>query len=59
MYNVRYRFIDLFAGIGGFPLQALSPFKDDQMASELDKECCKVYQQNYSIEPSEGEFDKI
>jgi len=46
-----YKFIDLFAGIGGFHL-ALSSFGAKCIfASEWDKEAQKIYEYNYKIKP--------
>ncbi len=45
------KFIDLFAGIGGFH-QAMSQFGGECLfASEWDKEAAKTYFENYQIEP--------
>ncbi len=54
--NLKY--IDLFAGIGGFH-QAMNSF-DAQcvFASELDQHCQEIYAQNYSIKP-EGDLTQI
>lgn len=53
-----YRFIDLFAGIGGFHL-ALSPFGAKCVfASEWDKHCQTVYKNNFGVIPS-GDITKI
>ena len=45
------RYIDLFAGVGGFH-QAMSSFGTKCVfASEWDKDCQLTYQENYGIEP--------
>ena len=52
------RFFDAFSGIGGMH-QAMSQLGHDCVgASEIDAECCKVYFDNYSIEPH-GDITKI
>lgn len=52
------RFIDLFAGIGGFH-QALSQFGAKCVfASEIDKYASQTYYENYGIEPF-GDITKI
>jgi DNA (cytosine-5)-methyltransferase 1 len=52
------RFYDTFCGIGGFH-QALTQLGHTCVgASEIDKECCKVYKDNYNIEPV-GDITKI
>ena len=54
----RFRYIDLFAGIGGFH-QALSSFGGQCVfASEWDRPAAKVYVDNYQIEP-QGDITKI
>lgn len=53
-----YTFIDLFCGIGGFHL-ALSSFGAKCVfASDIDKETCKVYKENFQINP-QGDITKI
>ena len=52
------KYFDFFAGIGGFH-QALSDLGHTCVgASEIDKECCKVYKDNYGIEP-QGDMTKL
>jgi DNA (cytosine-5)-methyltransferase 1 len=52
------KFYDTFCGIGGFH-QALSSLGHTCVgASEIDKECCKVYKDNYGIEP-QGDITKL
>jgi DNA (cytosine-5)-methyltransferase 1 len=54
----NYRFIDLFAGIGGFHL-ALSSFGAECIfASEIDQKAAKVYFKNFGVLP-EGDITKI
>ena len=54
----NYKFIDLFAGIGGFHL-ALSSFGAQCVfASEWDKHCQMVYKNNFGIVPY-GDITKI
>ncbi len=53
-----YSFIDLFCGIGGFHL-ALSSFGAKCVfASDIDKEACKIYKENFKLEP-QGDITKI
>ncbi len=55
-YNAKY--IDLFAGIGGFH-QALSSWGAECVfASEWDKHAAKLYEKNYGIKP-EGDITLI
>jgi DNA (cytosine-5)-methyltransferase 1 len=52
------KFIDLFCGIGGFH-QALSKLNHECiLASDIDKKCKEVYNNNYGIEPV-GDIKKI
>src|SRR5574344_331301 len=48
--KANFTFIDLFSGIGGFH-QALASFGGRcVLASDIDKECIKVYKANYGID---------
>jgi DNA (cytosine-5)-methyltransferase 1 len=52
------KFIDLFCGIGGFH-QALSTLGFECVfASDIDENCRKTYENNYSIKP-EGDITKV
>ena len=54
----RVKYIDLFAGIGGFH-QAMSSFGAECLfASEWDKPASQTYKENYGIEPR-GDITKI
>lgn len=54
----KIKFIDLFAGIGGFHL-ALSKVNGECLfASEWDKECQKIYEKNFNLKPF-GDITKI
>ena len=49
------KFIDLFCGIGGFhqAMNKLSIPTECVFACDIDKECRKIYQQNYGLLPAE------
>lgn len=53
LLNKDFKYIDLFAGIGGFH-SAMQKYSDKAtciMASEINKEAAKVYFDNYKLEP--------
>lgn len=52
------KFIDLFAGIGGFHIALSSLGGKAVFASEWDKEAALVYENNFSLKP-EGDITKI
>jgi DNA (cytosine-5)-methyltransferase 1 len=52
------KYFDFCAGIGGFCLAMKSLGHVCVGASEIDKECCKVYKENYGIEPV-GDMTKL
>ncbi|MET0155764.1 MAG: DNA cytosine methyltransferase [Rickettsiales bacterium] len=54
----NFRFIDLFAGIGGFHLAASDNGGTCVFASEIDSEAKKAYAENYGIEPA-GDITQI
>ena len=54
----KFKFIDLFCGIGGFH-QAMSSIGGKCVfASDIDSDCCKTYENNYGIKPV-GDITKI
>lgn len=53
-----YKFIDLFAGIGGFHLALTSLGAECVYANEWDKAAQSVYKDNFGIEP-EGDITKV
>ena len=54
----KYKFIDLFCGIGGFH-QALTNLKMECVyACDIDDNCRKIYETNYGLKPA-GDITKI
>lgn len=55
-----FKYIDLFAGIGGFhsAMNKFSPKSQCVMASEIDPKASKVYEKNFGIKP-EGDVRKV
>ena len=45
----KVKFIDLFSGIGGFHLALKKTNSECVFASEWDKNCQEVYEQNFNI----------
>lgn len=54
----KFRFIDLFCGIGGFHQAMESLGGECVFASDIDEDCRKTYQANYGILPA-GDITKI
>jgi len=54
----KIKFIDLFAGIGGFHLALKNTDAECVFASEWDKNCQKTYEENFQIKPV-GDITKI
>jgi DNA (cytosine-5)-methyltransferase 1 len=54
----KVKFIDLFSGIGGFHLALKKTNSECVFASEWDKNCQEVYEQNFNIKPY-GDITKI
>jgi DNA (cytosine-5)-methyltransferase 1 len=48
---MSFTFIDLFCGIGGFHIALSDLGGECVLASDIDKECQKVYTNNFGIEP--------
>lgn len=57
-HEEQFTFIDLFCGIGGFH-QALQKLGGKCVfASDIDKDCCDIYEKNYGIKPH-GDITKV
>ena len=56
--NLDLKFIDIFAGIGGFHTALARNGCECVFASEIDKDSAKVYENNYGIKPK-GDITKI
>ena len=52
------KFIDLFCGIGGFHQAMIKLNAKCVFASDIDKDCRKIYKENYNISP-EGDITQI
>lgn len=54
----KFKFIDLFCGIGGFHQAMKSIGGECVFASDIDPDCRKTYEQNYGLKPA-GDIKKI
>lgn len=59
--EARFKFIDLFAGVGGFHQAMRYLGGECVMAAETNQECVKTYKLNYKIDENEvrGDVNKI
>lgn len=57
MFNIKYKFIDLFAGIGGIRL-AFEPYGECVFSSEWDNKARETYEKNYGHLPA-GDITEI
>ena len=54
----KFKFIDLFSGIGGFH-QAMSNIGGECVfASDIDEKCREIYEKNYGLKPN-GDITKV
>lgn len=56
--SAKFRFVDLFSGIGGFHLAMTALGGECVLASEIDERARNVYERNFGIEPK-GDVRKI
>jgi DNA (cytosine-5)-methyltransferase 1 len=56
--KISFKFIDLFAGIGGFHIALKNLGGECVFASDINEECQKTYQINFDILPS-GDITKV
>lgn len=56
--ETKFKFIDLFCGIGGFHQAMKSLGGECVFASDIDDDCRKTYERNYGIKPY-GDITKI
>ena len=54
----KYKFIDLFCGIGGFHQANIRTHGECVYACDIDKNCRDIYEQNYGLKP-DGDITKI
>ena len=54
----KFKFVDLFCGIGGFHQAMESLGGECVFASDIDDDCRKTYEANYGIKPA-GDITKI
>lgn len=54
----KFKFIDLFAGIGGFRLGFTNKNSECVFSSEWDKDACKTYHENFKHQPF-GDINKL
>jgi DNA (cytosine-5)-methyltransferase 1 len=54
----KFKFIDLFCGLGGFHVALSRLGGECVFASDIDADCRKVYQENFGLEPV-GDITKI
>ena len=54
----KFTFIDLFCGIGGFHQALIKHGGKCVFASDMDKKCQEIYEQNYQIKPV-GDIKKV
>ena len=56
--TIKYKFIDLFCGIGGFHQANIRTHGQCVYACDIDKNCRDIYEKNYGLKP-DGDITKI
>ncbi|MDR3329632.1 MAG: DNA cytosine methyltransferase, partial [Prevotellaceae bacterium] len=54
----KFKFIDLFCGLGGFHVALSKLGGECVFASDIDPECRKVYEANFGLAPV-GDITKV